>query len=115
MARQETQKMGSIPLHTLDADVDYAVSTAYTTYGTIGIKVWIYRGKFGEQAETVSVRRPRPSRGAGAPGRGGRGHGGRKRSKAGKTSAAAKRTEAASEAAPAKEEQKGGDAAESTG
>jgi small subunit ribosomal protein S3 len=48
MARKETQKLGSIPLHTLDADVDYAVATSRTTYGVIGVKVWIYKGKFGE-------------------------------------------------------------------
>jgi small subunit ribosomal protein S3 len=114
MARQETQKMGSIPLHTLDADVDYAVSTAYTTYGTIGIKVWIYKGKFGEHIEASGVRRPRPSHGAGAPGRGGRGRGGRKRGKAGKTSAAAKRAEAASEAAPGAEEPKVSEISESS-
>ncbi|MBN1505241.1 MAG: 30S ribosomal protein S3 [Sedimentisphaerales bacterium] len=64
MARQETQKMGSIPLHTLDADVDYATATARTTYGAIGIKVWIYRGKFGEEIERTERRqRRRPSRG----------------------------------------------------
>ncbi len=62
MARQETQKMGSIPLHTLDADVDYSVATARTTYGAIGIKVWIYRGKFGEENEPVQRRRRRPAR-----------------------------------------------------
>ncbi len=50
IARSETQKIGSIPLHTLDADVDYAVATARTTYGAIGIKAWIYKGKFGEEA-----------------------------------------------------------------
>ena len=49
MARKETQKLGSIPLHTLDANVDYAVATARTTYGAIGIKTWIYKGKFGEE------------------------------------------------------------------
>ncbi len=59
MARTETQKLGSIPLHTLDADVDYALGTARTTYGAIGIKVWIYKGKFGEQIEPV---RRRPAR-----------------------------------------------------
>ncbi len=59
MARTETQKLGSIPLHTLDADVDYALGTARTTYGAIGIKVWIYKGKFGEQPEPV---RRRPAR-----------------------------------------------------
>jgi small subunit ribosomal protein S3 len=62
MARRETQKLGSIPLHTLDADVDYAVATSRTTYGTIGIKVWIYKGKFGEESERVARRRPRPPR-----------------------------------------------------
>jgi small subunit ribosomal protein S3 len=60
MARCETQKMGSIPLHTLDADVDYAVTGARTTYGTIGIKVWIYRGKFGEETEPKTMPRRRP-------------------------------------------------------
>src|SRR5512143_1006555 len=59
MARSETQKMGSIPLHTLDADVDYATATARTTYGAIGIKVWIYRGKFGEVLERIEPRQPR--------------------------------------------------------
>lgn len=63
MARQETQKMGSIPLHTLDADVDYATATARTTYGAIGIKAWIYRGKFGEEVERTERKRRRPMRG----------------------------------------------------
>ncbi|MHC4388326.1 MAG: 30S ribosomal protein S3, partial [Planctomycetota bacterium] len=62
MARRETQKLGSIPLHTLDANVDYATATSRTTYGTIGIKVWIYRGKFGEEVEPRQVRRRRPPR-----------------------------------------------------
>jgi len=62
MARSETQKMGSIPLHTLDANVDYATATARTTYGAIGIKVWIYKGKFGEEIEPVEHRRHRPPR-----------------------------------------------------
>ena len=61
MARKETQKLGSIPLHTLDADVDYAVATARTTYGAIGVKVWIYRGKFGEENNDRPQRR-RPLR-----------------------------------------------------
>jgi small subunit ribosomal protein S3 len=51
MARKEMQKLGSIPLHTLDANVDYATATARTAYGAIGIKVWIYKGKFGEEIE----------------------------------------------------------------
>ncbi|MBN2312382.1 MAG: 30S ribosomal protein S3 [Sedimentisphaerales bacterium] len=64
MARKETQKMGSIPLHTLDANVDYAVTTARTTYGAIGIKVWIYKGKFGEEISPQDIhrRRRRPPR-----------------------------------------------------
>jgi small subunit ribosomal protein S3 len=62
MARKETQKLGSIPLQTLDADVDYATATARTTYGAIGIKVWIYRGKFGEVVEPRQGRRRRSSR-----------------------------------------------------
>ncbi len=71
MARSETQKMGSIPLHTLDADVDYATATARTTYGAIGIKVWVYRGKFGEVLEPTERRQPRrPPRRMG-PGPGG--------------------------------------------
>jgi len=63
MGRRETQKLGSIPLHTLDANVDYAVATARTTYGAIGVKVWIYKGKFGEEVE------PRPTRRGRAPAR----------------------------------------------
>ena len=63
MARKETQKLGSIPLHTLDANVDYAVATSRTTYGTIGVKVWIYKGKFGEEIEQGRPpRRRRPPR-----------------------------------------------------
>ncbi len=67
MARRETQKLGSIPLHTLDADVDYATAVARTTYGAIGIKVWIYKGKFGEEIEQQVRRRRRPPR-HGSPG-----------------------------------------------
>ncbi len=62
MARKETQKLGSIPLHTLDANVDYATATSRTTYGAIGIKVWIYKGKFGEEIEPRRTRRRRPPR-----------------------------------------------------
>ncbi|MGH2270279.1 30S ribosomal protein S3 [Anaerohalosphaeraceae bacterium U12dextr] len=64
IARSEAQKMGSIPLQTLDANVDYGVATAVTTYGSIGIKVWIYKGKFGEELTPVSrpAERRRPQR-----------------------------------------------------
>jgi small subunit ribosomal protein S3 len=52
MSRSQTEIMGSIPLHTLEADVDYGFVPSVTTYGTIGVKVWIYRGMFGEESET---------------------------------------------------------------
>ena len=61
LARSETQIIGSIPLQTLQANVDYGLSIAICTYGTIGIKVWIYRGMFGEEPE------PRPSSGRRQP------------------------------------------------
>lgn len=44
MARYEWGKKGRIPLQTIRAHIDYAEKTAYTTYGTVGIKVWIYKG-----------------------------------------------------------------------
>jgi small subunit ribosomal protein S3 len=44
IARAEHLEQGSLPLQTLRADVDYAWSTAHTTYGTVGVKVWIYKG-----------------------------------------------------------------------
>ena len=45
MARSECYKEGRIPLHTLRADIDYAISEAQTVYGKIGIKVWVFRGE----------------------------------------------------------------------
>lgn len=45
IARTETLSSGKVPLHTLRADIDYARGVAYTTYGTIGVKVWIYKGE----------------------------------------------------------------------
>lgn len=54
MARYEWVKRGRIPLQTLRANIDYAEKTAYTKYGTIGIKVWIYKGDvFGEAKNKV--------------------------------------------------------------
>jgi len=50
MARHESQIMGSIPLQTLQANVDYGYAMSRTTYGVIGCRVWIYRGMFGEEA-----------------------------------------------------------------
>lgn len=45
IARRERLVRGSLPLQTLRADIDYGTATAFTTYGTIGIKVWIYKGE----------------------------------------------------------------------
>jgi small subunit ribosomal protein S3 len=52
MARREQYKEGKIPLHTLRADIDYAYTVAKTTYGIIGVKVWICKGEvLGEKVE----------------------------------------------------------------
>jgi small subunit ribosomal protein S3 len=65
IARTEWYREGRVPLHTLRADVDYATSEAKTTYGIIGIKVWVYKGdvKPGEKSAVVEVpetqRKPR--------------------------------------------------------
>ena len=45
IARAEWYQQGRLPLHTLKADIDYGFKTAYTTYGVIGVKVWVYRGE----------------------------------------------------------------------
>lgn len=45
IARMEWYREGQVPLHTLRADIDYGVATANTTYGSVGIKVWIYKGE----------------------------------------------------------------------
>jgi len=53
MSRTETYKDGRIPLHTLRADIDYALKVAYTAMGTIGVKVWICKGEIlGRRGET---------------------------------------------------------------
>jgi small subunit ribosomal protein S3 len=44
IARMEWYREGRVPLHTFRADIDYGTSTAFTTYGAIGVKVWIYKG-----------------------------------------------------------------------
>jgi small subunit ribosomal protein S3 len=55
MARTEWYKEGRIPLHTLRADIDYGFSEARTTYGIIGVKVWIFHGEILETEKTISV------------------------------------------------------------
>src|SRR4051812_13877030 len=56
IARSENTTVGSVPLTTLQADVNYGYAIAFTTYGTIGIKCWIYRGMYGEEVLETDVR-----------------------------------------------------------
>nr|WP_320146355.1 30S ribosomal protein S3 [uncultured Anaeromusa sp.] len=51
IARSESYREGSIPLHTLRADIDYGFAEAATTYGRIGVKVWIYKGEILPEAK----------------------------------------------------------------
>ena len=98
MGRTEQYLEGRVPLHTIRADIDYAESTAYTIYGTTGVKVWIYRGEIlgkpdlspnvqaqrqqmQQQAQPPARKRPRGGPGGGSGGGGGRG--GRKEGGAG--------------------------------
>lgn len=55
MARSESVREGRVPRHTLRADIDYARAEALTTYGRIGVKVWIYKGEILPEKETVEV------------------------------------------------------------
>ncbi len=74
IARTEQTREGSVPLHTLRADVDYGYAIGYTTYGTIGVKCWLYHGELapGEMVSGLSgdaenaTRRRRGGAGAGA-------------------------------------------------
>lgn len=56
IARSEKATVGSVPLTTLQADVNYGYAVAFTTYGTIGVKVWIYRGMYGEEVLETDIR-----------------------------------------------------------
>ena len=55
IARQEKAGVGSVPLTTLQADVNYGYAIAYTTYGTIGVKVWIYRGYYDDPSQVMET------------------------------------------------------------
>ncbi|WP_291780532.1 30S ribosomal protein S3 [Cecembia sp.] len=80
MARSEMYKEGRIPLHTLRADIDYAVSEANTVYGIIGIKVWIFKGEvFGKRDLSPNIGATNEPKSSGA--RGKRREGGPKRRK----------------------------------
>ncbi|MEA3335841.1 MAG: 30S ribosomal protein S3 [Chloroflexota bacterium] len=54
MARRDTQREGRVPRHTLRADIDYATAEALTTFGRIGVKVWIYKGEILPQKAAVA-------------------------------------------------------------
>ncbi|HSX97680.1 MAG TPA: 30S ribosomal protein S3, partial [Streptomyces sp.] len=69
MSRTEFYREGRVPLHTLRADIDYGFYEAKTTFGRIGVKVWIYKG---EVAGTRAERQAQQAARAGAPGRSGR-------------------------------------------
>lgn len=56
IARTDKQKEGRTPLHTLRAQIDFAVSEAKTTFGVVGIKVWIYTGDLIPSAENLRAR-----------------------------------------------------------
>jgi small subunit ribosomal protein S3 len=68
MSRTEFYREGRVPLHTLRADIDYGFYEAKTSFGRIGVKVWIYKG---EVAGTRAERQAQAAARAGAPGRGG--------------------------------------------
>ncbi|MYZ46634.1 30S ribosomal protein S3 [Propylenella binzhouense] len=57
IARTEWYREGRVPLHTLRADIDFGTATAHTAYGTIGIKVWIFKGEILEHDPMASERR----------------------------------------------------------
>ncbi len=67
MARRELQIRGSVPLHTLQAHVDYGMAVSRTKYGTIGVKVWLYKGRYGEEVELSAA--PESRRGGGRRGK----------------------------------------------
>ncbi|MFB5192207.1 30S ribosomal protein S3 [Alicyclobacillus fastidiosus] len=58
IARTEGYSEGTVPLHTLRADIDYALSEAHTTYGRIGVKVWVYRGEILPQRTKAASEQP---------------------------------------------------------
>lgn len=59
IARSEMDKNGKVPLHTLRADIDYGTATAYTIYGTVGVKVWVYKGEVLPERQRQLLEAPR--------------------------------------------------------
>jgi small subunit ribosomal protein S3 len=66
MSRREWEREGRVPLHTLRADIDFGRAIAKTTYGTIGVKAWVYRGDVEPAPRAVGQAAPAAGRGAGA-------------------------------------------------
>lgn len=65
IARSEWYREGRVPLHTLRADIDYGFAEAQTTYGVIGVKVWIFKGEVFDKPEVVPAAEPQePAAGA---------------------------------------------------
>lgn len=62
IARTEWYREGRVPLHTLRADIDYATARAETTYGTIGVKVWIFKGEILDAFEAQEENKGAPKR-----------------------------------------------------
>jgi small subunit ribosomal protein S3 len=61
IARREWYREGRVPLHTLRADIDYGFAEAHTTYGVIGIKVWVFKGEvMAHNAEPAQAPAPAP-------------------------------------------------------
>jgi small subunit ribosomal protein S3 len=69
IARMEWYREGRVPLHTLRADVDYGTSTAFTTYGTCGVKVWIFKGEILEHDPMAQDKRMAEAEAGGGSGR----------------------------------------------
>jgi small subunit ribosomal protein S3 len=61
IARSEWYREGRVPLHTLRADIDYGVAEANTTYGKIGVKVWIFKGEVFDRGEEADAEPARPA------------------------------------------------------
>ena len=64
IARSEWYREGRVPLHTLRADIDYGLAEAHTTYGVIGVKVWIFKGEVFEKPEVVPAEEKEAAAGA---------------------------------------------------
>jgi small subunit ribosomal protein S3 len=60
MSRREDETQGRVPRHTLRADIDYGLAEAHTTFGRIGVKVWIYKGEILPEPANIRVEEEEP-------------------------------------------------------